>query len=286
MKAPVLGSLLLAMGFVFNLAHADSKPILVVVMDPLSARLSCDCVKGYAQRKYERLAAHLEKAMGRPVQMVWAESLAKAKDDLKDASPDLVIGKHSVILSDAEEVNWDAKPIASLSGKDGKTTQTGLIVVRKDDSAFTTSDLNGYRIFFGPPDCDEKSSAIKALLRASGVDVPSNPEISSSCSEAVKKLVALPSEEKGAAVISSYAEPLLAGCGTVKKGDLRVIGVSEEVPFITAFARTSLTPEEQSAIKSALLEVVDHPDLALALESKKGFVPYVPLTSIASSKKK
>jgi len=286
MKTRMIGVLLLMMAPSLDLVRADSEPIRILVMDPLSAKLSCDCVKGYAQRKYERLAAHIEKMLGRPVQMVWTESLAKAKTELKDIPPDLVIGKHSVILTDAKEEGWDAIPIASLTGKDGKTTQTGLIVVRKDDIALTTADLYGYRIFFGPADCDEKSMAIKTLLRVSGIDVPENPEIASSCSEAVKKLVALPADEKAAAVISSYAEPLLAGCGTVKKGDLRIIGVSEEVPFITAFARASLPADQRSALSSALLNVNQNPDLIRALESKSGFVSFVPMTSVASTKKK
>jgi len=37
--------------------HADNtRPLSLVVMDPLAAPLSCPCVEGYAQRKYEPIA--------------------------------------------------------------------------------------------------------------------------------------------------------------------------------------------------------------------------------------
>ncbi|MBW3598872.1 MAG: hypothetical protein KY475_16560, partial [Planctomycetes bacterium] len=40
-------------------ASRAEAPLTMVVMDPLAAPLSCPCVEGYAQRKYEALAAHL-----------------------------------------------------------------------------------------------------------------------------------------------------------------------------------------------------------------------------------
>ena len=37
---------------------ADAK-ITIIVMDPMALPLACDCVQGYAQRRYEKLADHL-----------------------------------------------------------------------------------------------------------------------------------------------------------------------------------------------------------------------------------
>src|SRR5207248_4045914 len=50
----------------------------------------------------------------------------------------------------------DLTPLAALSGKDGKTTQTGLVVVPAADPALLVSDLKGYRILFGPSDRSEE----------------------------------------------------------------------------------------------------------------------------------
>ena len=43
------------------------EPILFVVMDPLARELACACVKGYGQRDYRKLAAHLETALKQQV---------------------------------------------------------------------------------------------------------------------------------------------------------------------------------------------------------------------------
>ena len=59
-------------------AAANAEPFVLVVMDPLSKPLSCDCVRGYAQREYKLLAKHLEQSLGREDKVVWYESLAEA----------------------------------------------------------------------------------------------------------------------------------------------------------------------------------------------------------------
>ena len=43
------------------------------------------------------------------------------------------------------------------------------------------------------------------------------------CSDGTCKIIEWGDSQKAAAVISSYAAPLLEGCGTIKKGDLRVV---------------------------------------------------------------
>jgi hypothetical protein len=74
-------------------------------------------------------------------------------------------------------------------------------------------------------------------------------------------------------VISSYAKPLLEGCGQVPKGALRVVGETAEVPFIAAYVNAALDAEQQVVISDALLKSTtrDVP-LRLALETKRGFV--------------
>lgn len=249
-------------------------PLTLVVMDPLSAPLACDCVKGYAQRKYEKLGEFLQSQLHRPVRVYWAESLTKALEEKTKGSADLIIGKHSVVLADAKEAKIGVEPIAQLTGKDGKTTQTGLFIVRTSDAAKSTKELAGYRILFGPADCDEKSAAPMALLKKSGLPVPNPVETSPSCSDAAKALLEFPSSEKAAAVVSSYAQPLLEGCGSIKKGDVRVIGESAPVPFITAFVNKKLSPESKTAIKEALLKVGEEAALLIGLETEKGFVRF------------
>ncbi|HMP78113.1 MAG TPA: PhnD/SsuA/transferrin family substrate-binding protein, partial [Pirellulaceae bacterium] len=249
---------------------ADNELVLVV-MDPLSAPLACDCVIGFAQRKYEHLGEYLTTVLQRPVRVVWGGAIDVAAKDVGGRA-DLIIGKHSVVVHDAGQLGINIQPLASLTGLDGKTTQTGLIIVRKDDPAQAIADLQGYRIFFGPAYCEEKSAAPIKLLKDHGVNVPSseNLETCGACSEAAVKLLELDGSVRAAAVISNYALALLEGCGTVQKGDLRVVGESEPVPFITMFVNQSVHETTVAEIRAALLKVKFDPALCQALETVVG----------------
>lgn len=255
-------------------AAQDKTPLTVVVMDPLALELSCPCVKGYAQRDYNLLGKHLEKHLGRPVKVHFAESIAAGQK--KAGGPaHLVIGKESVIRHESGAIAFKLTPLASLTGKDGKTTQTGLFVVAADDKALSAADLKGYRILFGPDNSDEKHTAPLSLLRELEVAVPKTLETCNSCSDGALKILDLHrGGVKAAAVISSYAQPLLEGCGTIKKGEIRVVGETDPVPFVVAFVNDSVPAQDRSAIQQALLQVGGDAKLCTALETKRGFVAF------------
>lgn len=257
-------------------AATEERPFTMVVMDPLSSRLSCDCVAGYAQRDYDKLGEYLSQFIGREVKVVFAGSLVRALEGEADGHCDLVIGKHSVVLYDANLRELEVEPVAQLTGKDGATTLTGLFVVRSDDSAQTIEDIAGYRIFFGPEACDEKSAAPMALMTEHGVALPETIETVGSCSDGATELIDLGPGANAVAVISSYAQPLLEGCGTVKKGDLRVIAETEPLPFISAFVAADMDAETREAVVAGLMEVQYDLEMMVALESRSGFVEVSP----------
>jgi len=242
----------------------------LVVMDPLAKELSCPCVQGYAQRDYLQLAKYLESKLGVPVDVGFSESLVKALKD--DERAEIVIGKRSVVEHDAGRAKRGFEYVASLTGKDGKTTQYGMIVVRTSDKAAGAADLKDYRIFFGPEESDEKHAAAVALLKAHGVTPPAKLETVAGCEEGATAILEMGPEEKGAAVISSYAHPLLEGCGTVPKGAIRVVAETKPVPFVTAFVSDRVSADRRALIAAALLELHTRPDLMVALETKRGFV--------------
>jgi ABC-type phosphate/phosphonate transport system substrate-binding protein len=260
-----LGLILSAVSFV---NAQDKSRFTLIVMDPLAAPLSCDCVKGYAQRDYKKLAAHLEKQLLQPIEVHFSESLTAGRAHL-------IIGKESVIRYQAKDNKLDVTPIASLTGKDGKTTMTGLFVIPKDDKALTLSDIKGYRILFGPSYADEKHKAALELLRIFEVPAPKELETCNSCSVGATKVLDLHKNgEKAVTVISSYAEPLLEGCGTIKKGDLRIIGETDPMPFVVAFVSDQVFPRDRALVQQALLSVGSDPALCTALETKSGFVRF------------
>ncbi len=264
-----------------SLADDTLGDLTIVVMDPLALPLSCPCVKGYAQRKYETLADYLQKELGMKVKLEFSESLRTALKEKTKGKADLVIGKHSVVNYDAKEMKREFDNVAMLTGKDGGTTQYGIIVVKTSDKAKDLADLKGYRIFFGNEESREKHDAAIELFKKAGVELPSKLETASACDEGCTKILEFPAGEHGAAVISSYAKPLLEGCGTVQKGDLRVIAETADVPFVGAFVRSDLPVDLKQKLTQALLEIGKDAKLKTALETKDGFV-----TVEAAAKKK
>ena len=241
--------------------------LVIVVMDPLAKPLSCPCVEGYAQRDYDRLGAFLSKRMGRPVAVHYSDSLVKAMKAKTGGKADVVIGKKSVVEYDAKRVKKGLNAVAALTNKEGETSQHGLIVVPSGDPAKTVKDLKGYRIIFGNKEADEKHAAALALLSKNGVEAPKTLETCDGCADGATKILDAGPSSRGAAVISSYAAPLLEGCGTVKKGALRVVGKTDPVPFVVAFVSDDLSTPDREAVRKGLLAVQDEPALCLALET-------------------
>jgi outer membrane protein assembly factor BamB/ABC-type phosphate/phosphonate transport system substrate-binding protein len=208
------------------------------------------------------------------VNVTFAESFEKALAKENCKTIDIAIGKDSVVRQDAAAAKLKVTPLARLTGLDGQTTQTGMIVVRSADKAQRLEDLRGYRILFGTKECDEKFTAARNALASAGVEVPTvdASETTESCADGACKIIEWGDSQQGAAVISSYAAPLLEGCGTIKKGDLRVIGETTPVPFITAFATNRVDADVRKKLRRALLEVGSQPELKAALESLVGFV--------------
>jgi ABC-type phosphate/phosphonate transport system substrate-binding protein/outer membrane protein assembly factor BamB len=257
-----------------SVAGRFDAPLSLVVMDPLAAPLSCPCVAGYAQRRYEVLGEYLSRRLGQPVQVTFSETIAGALEKPAVEAVDLIVGKDSVVRAEGARLKLEPRLLARLTGKDGKTSQHGLIVVRSGDPAQAVAELKGYRILFGPPDCVEKFSAARRLLEKAGVTVPpvDECETTEACSDGATKLLEWGDSERAAAVISSYAAPLLEGCGTIKKGDLRVVGQTRPVPFVAAFATNRLNEAQRAVVAEALFDVATDPQLLVALESLLGFI--------------
>lgn len=255
-------------------ADIPKDALVMLVLDPMSKELACDCVSGYAQRDYTKLGSYLQAALKRKVVVVFSESMTVAIKDKTAGRADIVIGKDSVVRTDSKSLGLkDLEPAVSLTDKQGVTTMRGLFVVGKESPAASLLDIEGYQVFFGPEKCDEKWSAPKATLKKLDVPVTDAAKPCETCSVAAKELVALPKDSKSAAVISSYALALLEGCGTIKKGDLRVIGETDTVPFITCFVNRTLSDAQRQTVREALLAAKE-PALLTALESKNGFVSY------------
>lgn len=254
-------------------ASGKDQPIALIIMDPLARELACACVRGYAQRDYHKLAAYLSKELRHQIIVSFSDNLADSFSKLAPEQQAIVVAKQSVIEHDAQAAHFRYHALCRLTGMDGSTTLTGLFVAKYGDKAAKLGDLSGRRVIFGSANADEKYEAAIAALKAAGVRPPSDIETRDACSDAVIDVVDSIQEPPPVGVISSYALPLLEGCGEIKKGDLKIVGCTGAVPFVVVFAGNSMPAEKRQNLEKALLAMRKHSKLLKALETRDGFVP-------------
>ncbi len=270
MRTPLIAalSLLVLAGTSGADDRAIREPLHLIVMDPMALQLSCTCVNGVGQRRYDQLALHLETQLDRPVKVTFDESLQLALERT-DGKADLVIGKQAMVSFDAEATKHPLHEIASLSDRNGLIDFRGVFLVRQDDPAKTLGDLKGKTIALGPEEERETHGAAKATLKGLGILDEALVTQSGSIDSAA---LALSDGEVDAAVVSDFLPPLLEGCGKIDKGTLRLLGQTDAVAFIRAFVSESLPVDEVNRITSALQSVKGNASLLEALESRDGFV--------------
>ena len=256
-------------------ARARAKqPVVLVVMDPLAKELSCACVRGYAQRNYQRLAAYVSDRINQDVTVKFSDDLTNSISELDPGQDAIIIAKYSIVEHDAPGAGFKYRALCRLTGMDGSTTLTGYFVTKKGDSAKKIEDIAGRRLLFGPENAAENHSAAFEAMKAAGISLPKTIETRGAGSDAALDVVDSTETPPPVALVSSYALPLLEGCGSIKKGDLQVIGQTGKVPFITVFCSATMPLETQQKILKALLALRKSSRLMKAMETKNGFVPF------------
>jgi ABC-type phosphate/phosphonate transport system substrate-binding protein len=266
-------TLSLAAGSALGKPPKTNEPILFVVMDPLAKELACACVKGYGQRDYRKLAARFEKATKQHVSIEFSDDLAESMKSVGSGREMILVGDQSLVAEGAKKAGLKCHPVCALTDPEGSTTLGGLFIARSDDPAKELKDLKGRTVLFGVADGDAKFAAGLAALRAAGVEPPDQPEKRGSYSDAALDVLDSQLSPPPVAMIPSYALRLLEGCGSVKPGNLKVIGKTQPVPFITVFVADSIAADKTEKILKALLSIKGDSKLLKAMESRDGFEP-------------
>ena len=265
--------LLAAGGALAKPPKSGPEPILLVVMDPLAKELACACVKGYGQRDYRKLATRLEKAVKQHISVEFSDDLAESMAGVSPGREVIVIGVQSLVADGAKKAGLKCHPVCELTGLDGETTLTGSFIARSDDPAKELKDIGGRKVLIGLTEADEKYAASLAALRVARLEPAAKPEKRASYNDAALDLVDSQLSPPPIAVIPSYALRLLEGCGSVKPGNLKVIGKTEPVPFITVFVADTVPAEKEEKILKALLSIKGDAKFLKAMESRDGFEP-------------
>lgn len=252
-------------------ADKRPEPVVLVVLDPLAKELACACVQGYGQRDYRKLAARLGKAVKQRVAVEFSDDLAATLEAVGPDREFVVIGDRALVADGAARAKHTFRPVLELTDREGRTTASALFAVRKDDTAKELKDLAGRTAYLGLAKADARHVAAHAALAAAQLDPSAACQDRSSASEAALDVMDSEASPLPVAVIPGYALPLLEGCGSIRKGDLKVIGRTAESPFITVFLSASLAGERERQILRSLLDLKNDPGLLKVLESRDGF---------------
>lgn len=250
------------------LGQAAEKPVQVVVMDPLALPLSCSCVEGVGQRRYDKLADHLSKALGRPFKLTFEESLDLALRRIL-SKPDFIIGKDAMVRFDANRLKLTVTPLADLTDRDGRTTHRGVFLVRSGDPAKRLADLSGRAVMLGPAEEAETHLVAKTALRQARLAKPAKLDSAGAIDSGV---LALGDGEVAAAVVPDYLPPLLVGCGKVEPGAVRVLAKTPPVPGVRLFRTDVVDDVLAKRVLAEITGLAKRKELLVALESARGFV--------------
>jgi len=251
------------------------EPILLVVMDPLSKELACACVKGYGQRDYRKVAARIEKALKQRVTVEFSDDLAATLAGVNPGREVIVVGDQSLVAAGSIKAGLKCHPIAELTDLDGNATQTGSFIARSDDSVKDLKEIGGRKVFVGLPAAEAGNAAVIASLHSAGAG-SADLQKCASHSEAALDVLDSQLSPLPLAVIPSWALPLLEGCGTVKPGNLKVIGKTQPMPFITVFVAQAVPAEKEEKILKVLDSIKEDKKLLKLMESRDGFRPVKP----------
>jgi outer membrane protein assembly factor BamB len=249
------------------------EPIVLVVMDPLAKELACACVEGFGQRDYRKLAAYLQAGLKRDVVVEFSDDLAETLAIVGQGREVIVVGDRSLVTHGAQRAQLRARPVCELSGMDGSTTDTAVFVARGNDAAKELKDIGGRKVLVALAEADAKHAATLTALRGADLKPPAEPQRRPPGTEAALDVLDSTASPPPVAVMPSYVLRLLEGCGSINKGDLKVIGSTSAVPFITVFLSDSMAADTQAAIRDSLLSIKNDPQLLKQMESRDGFKP-------------
>lgn len=245
----LLGSLLLAASL--HAAGDSARRLLIGVNDPLCKRCACSCVGDSAIRAYDGTAAKVAADAGLTLEFKYYEEDSLMREDVLAGRLDGLIAKTWTGAALAREAGRKFDRIADVRMPAGeKDGLAGVFVVPATSKVKTLADLRGRRVVFGPKSAYEKSWSAFSSLEAAGVKLTDvKADEVPSCKTAVVQLM---EDRADVAVISSYA--VRYGCvGVVaEKGDIREIGATPAIPFISVFVDERVPGETRARLRRTL----------------------------------
>jgi phosphonate transport system substrate-binding protein len=229
-------------------------------------------------KKFHPLATYLTHKTGLPIRLVVPENLTKFETSLNNGEIDFALQDPHTFLKLADLFDKDS--LLRALNVEGGTTQSGVIIVRKDSGIHKVTDLKGKTVMFGPKFSTSKWLAGRLLLKENGIDIEKDLKayINGGCCEDIAFNVFLKAVDAG--VVCDH----FAGEHEAKQKELGidasqiiVIAKTKDVPMKVFGARKGIDKETIIKIRQALLDLDIHtPDHMKILQQAElgGFQDY------------
>ncbi len=206
-------------------------------------------------RKFYPLLAYLKSAAGVSVTIVVPADLDEFESLIKNAQIDAALQDPHTFIRLLRL--FDASVLLQARSPDGTTTQSGVVVVRRDSGVSSLPQLRGKTVMFGPRASTPKWVAARSLFESSGISVDRELKaVNGGCCEDIAFAVSVKSVDAGVICdhFLSQHEARQKDLG-VDRTSLTVIARTETFPTRIFAARKGVPPAVTGAIAEALLQL-------------------------------
>ena len=241
------------LAILFTTVHpSDSKNISKFIT---VAVLPCtDIVSTF--KKFHPLATYLTQKTGLSIRLIIPEDLTKFETSINNGEIDFALQDPHTFLKLSNLFDQDS--LIRALNLEGGTTQSGVVIARKDSGINQLADLKGKTVMFGPKFSSVKWLAAKFLFEENGINIEKYLKAYSNggCCEDIAFSVYLKAVDAGV-VCSHFAdehEDKQKSLG-IDASQIIVIGKTKTVPMKIFGARKGVNKDIIHKIKQALLNL-------------------------------
>jgi phosphonate transport system substrate-binding protein len=201
-------------------------------------------------RKFYPLFEHLKQSTGVAIKLVVPGDLAEFEALLKNGQVDAALQDPHTYARLSRF--FDKSTLLLTVAPDGTTTQSAVIVVRRDSGVTQLSQLRGRAVLFGPRTSTSKWVAARMLFQSDGIDADRELKAASGgCCEDIAFAVAIRSVDAG--VVCEH----FMGLHEAKQKDLGVDPAALRVIARTRAFPTRVFAARRDAPRDAVAKLVD-----------------------------
>ncbi len=226
-----------------------ARVIKVGVSEPFCEETACGCVGAHGRRSYRGLGEAARKA-GVELSFSYFKLESGLAAAVAAGAVDGAIAKAWTVLRAARAAGRPFERICDLPLPDGSGKLAGVFIAPSGSPIRSLADLSGKRLAVGRSESYENSHAVDRTLRGLGIALGAREEYPG-CLQAALSVV----EGKcDAAVVSSYCPRYGLYDMLGPKADLRSIGETAAIPFVTFALSERADRGLRSRLREALLE--------------------------------